>query len=113
MGIQAQALPAKKQGRGRPSGYTPAACNQLVTLMSAGLSLTASAGVMGIGRTTMHRWMDAHEEFRRAVLRGQAARAFKLETVLLATTSGAVARCCYLALINAAPEEWRKKRLFA
>jgi hypothetical protein len=97
--------------RGRPSGYTPEACNHVVTLMERGLSLTASAGVMGVGRTTVHRWMGAHEEFRGAVLRGQAARTFKLETMLLQTTSAAVARFCRLALVNAAPEEWGKKRI--
>ena len=110
MGTQAKRLPAEKAGRGRPTGYTPEACNQVVTLMCTGLSLTASAGVMGIGRTTVHRWMDAHEEFRGAVLRGQAARTFRLETMLLETTSAAVVRLCCLALVNAAPEEWRKKR---
>jgi hypothetical protein len=109
MGTRAKGLPTKKPGRGRPSGYTPEACNQVVMLMSTGLSLTASAGVMEAGRTTVHRWMDAHEEFRDAVLRGQAARTFKLETMLLQTTSPSVARFCRLALINAAPEEWRTK----
>ena len=97
--------------RGRPSGYTLEACKVLVALMSAGLSLTGAAGVMGVGRTTVHRWMCAHEEFREAVLRGQAARTFKLETMLLETTSGAVVRFCCLALVNAAPEEWRKRRI--
>ena len=81
----------------------------VVTLMSAGLSLTGAAGVMGVGRTTVHRWMDTHEEFRDAVLRGQAARTFKLETMLLETKSAAVVRLCCLALVNAAPEDWRKK----
>lgn len=97
--------------RGRPSGYTPRACSQVIALMECGLSLTAAAGVMGVGRTTVHRWMDAHEEFRGAVLRGQAARTFKLETMLLGATSGTVVRFCCLALVNAAPEEWSKKRI--
>jgi hypothetical protein len=110
MEAKAQTFPTEKHGRGRPTGYTPEACNQLVTLMSAGLSLTASAGVMGIGRTTVHRWMASHEEFRHAVQNGQAARTFKLETLLLETTSATVARFCCLALVNAAPEEWAKKR---
>lgn len=109
MMAQAEILPIEKHRRGRPSGYTPEACNQVVTLMSSGLSLTASAGMMSVGRTTVHRWMDTHEEFRDAILRGQAARTFKLETLLLQTTSPAVARLCRLALINAAPEEWRRK----
>jgi hypothetical protein len=55
--------------------------------------------------------MEVHEEFRDAVLRGQAARTFKLETMLLETTSAAVVRFCSLALVNAAPDEWGKKRI--
>lgn len=99
-----------RKRRGRPSGYTPEVCNKLVALMSTGLSLTASAAALGIGSSTAHRWMDAHEEFRGAVFQGQAARAFWLEKKLLETTSGAVVRFCCLALVNAAPEEWRKRR---
>jgi hypothetical protein len=55
--------------------------------------------------------MAAHEEFRDAVARGQAARVFWLEKKLLETTSGAVVRFCCLGLVNAAPEEWGKKRI--
>lgn len=100
-----------RKRRGRPSGYTPEVCNKLIALMSTGLSLTGAAAALGIGRTTAHRWMDAHEEFRDAVFRGQATRALWLERKLLETTSGAVVRFCCLALVNAAPEEWGKKRI--
>jgi hypothetical protein len=80
--------------------------------MSAGLSLTAAAGAMGIGRTTIHRWMDGHPDFRDSVRRGQAARTFKLEALLLEARSVAAVRFCCLALVNAAPEEWGRKRFF-
>ena len=58
---------ANSKRYGRPTDYTLEACNQVVTLMGAGLSLTAAAGAMGISRDTIDRWMDAHEEFRDAV----------------------------------------------
>jgi hypothetical protein len=44
-------------------------------------------------------------------MKGQAARTFKLETMLLETKSAAVIRFCCLALVNAAPEEWSKRRI--
>jgi hypothetical protein len=108
MKTQGNDFMAEPQRRGRPSGYTQEACNQVVTLMGTGLSLTASAGMMGISRSTIHRWMDKHDEFRDAVSKGQAARTSKLEIMLLEAKSAAVVRLCCLALINAAPEEWRK-----
>ena len=89
--------------------YRSEACNQVVTLMSTGLSLTAAAGAMGISCAAMNRWMDEHEEFRDAVSRGRAARVLALESKMLASENTAVINACRFALTNAAPEEWREK----
>jgi hypothetical protein len=78
--------------------------------MSQGLSLTASAGAMGICRATIHRWIDAHPEFRDSVARAKAMRVFKLETELLSSENAAFINARRFALINAAPEEWREKQ---
>jgi hypothetical protein len=78
--------------------------------MSEGLSLTASAGVMGICRATIHRWIAAHPEFRDSVGRAKAKRVFRLETELLASENASVINARRFALVNAAPEEWREKR---
>lgn len=96
--------------RGRPTDYSPEACNQIVSLMGQGLSLTASAGAMGICRATIHRWIDAHPEFRDTVARAKAMRVFKLETELLASKNAAFINARRFALVNAAPEEWREKQ---
>lgn len=89
--------------------YRSEACNQVVTLMSAGFSLTAAAGAIGSSCATMNRWMDEREEFRDAVSRGKAARVFALESKMLASENTAVINACRFALTNAAPEEWREK----
>jgi hypothetical protein len=96
--------------RGRPTDYSAGACSQVVRLMSEGLSLAASAGAMGICRATIHRWIAAHPEFRDSVSRAKAMRVFKLETELLASKNAAVINARRFALVNAAPEEWRKKQ---
>lgn len=95
--------------RKRRTGYRSEACNQVVTLMGSGLSLTAAAGAMGVSRATINRWMDEHEEFKDAVARGEAARALALESRMLASDNTAVIKACHFALMNAAPEEWREK----
>lgn len=100
---------AKHGQRELRADYTPEACNQVVTLMSTGLSLTAAAGLMGFSRATINRWMDEHKEFKDAVSRGQAARVFALESKMLASENTAVINACRFALMNAAPEEWCEK----
>ena len=77
--------------------------------MGMGLSLTAAAGAMGVSPETINRWSDTHEEFRDAVSRGRAARVFALESQMLASDNSAVINARRLALLNAAPEEWREK----
>jgi hypothetical protein len=91
------------------TGYTPEVCNQVVTLMGTGLSLTAAAGLMGFSCATINSWMDKHEEFKEAVARGKAARVFFLESKMLTSENTAVINACRFALMNAAPEEWSEK----
>ena len=94
---------------GRPTDYTPEACNQVVALMERGLSLTASAGIMGITRGTIHTWMKTHPEFLDSVNLGKAKRVATLETTMLETENATIANIRRFALVNAAPEEWREK----
>lgn len=89
--------------------YSPEACDQVVTLMSTGLSLTAAAGAMEVSHETISRWVDEHEEFRDAVSRGRAARVFFLERKMLASEKTAVINACCSALANAAPDEWGER----
>lgn len=82
----------------------------MIALMATGLSLTASAGAMGICRSTIHRWIDAYPEFRDSVARAKAMRVFKLETELLASENANFINARRFALVNAAPEEWCEKQ---
>ena len=93
-----------------PADYTLDACNILVALMATGLSLTASAGAMGVSRTTIDVWIKQHDEFREAVSRGKAVQVLAHEMQMLASEKTAVVSARRFALLNAAPDEWREKQ---
>lgn len=78
-------------------------------LMSHGLALTAAAGVMGVARATVHNWMKRYPGFLDSAERGQAARVCQLETDMLNADKALVINARRFALVNAAPEEWRRK----
>jgi len=94
---------------GRPSDYTPEACNQVIAFMARGLSLTAAAGLMGITRSTIHLWIKKYPDFSDSVELGKARRVATLETDMLDTENATIANIRRFALVNAAPDEWREK----
>lgn len=95
---------------GRPSKYDPRYCDEVISLMSEGLSLTAFAGSILVARSTINEWMAAHPQFSEAVKIGQSARTLKLEKDLLTMSEGPRVTSRIFALKNAAPEEWRDKQ---
>lgn len=101
---------ADGERRGRPTSYSPEMGSVVYRLMSTGLSLTAAVGAMGFSRATIHNWMKKYPELLDAVERGQAARAYRLETEMLNADRAQIVHTRRLALINAAPEEWRRRR---
>ncbi len=95
---------------GRPSKYDPGFCDLAYEQMKLGFSKTATAGYLGIARSTLHQWSDDHPEFSDAIKLGEAARTLKLETDLLSAADGPTVTSRIFALKNAAPDEWRDKR---
>lgn len=94
---------------GRPSEYKPAYCDEIVGLMSTGLSLTAAMGELGFHRNTALLWAEAHPEFMCAIEKGQAKRTLYLERSMLESDIGPRVTARIFALKNAAPDEWREK----
>ena len=96
---------------GRPTSYDPAFCEQAVEFIGQGYSTTAFAGHIGVGRTTLYRWIEEHEEFRHAVKAGQAAGAEWWENQLrkIGKTGGETgqATAVIFALKNRAADDWR------
>lgn len=93
---------------GAGAAYEPRFCDKVVEIMGQGYSLTAFAGEIGVSRFTLGEWMKAHPEFAGAVERGKAARAKKLEKVLLDAETGAKVAAHVFALKTAEKEEWNE-----
>jgi plasmid maintenance system antidote protein VapI len=95
---------------GRPTKYSDAYCNEVIAAGDEGLSLTAFAGMIGVARSTINEWMDAHPEFSEAVKKHQAKRTLALERGLLGSDQGPRVTARIFALKNAAPDEWADKQ---
>lgn len=95
---------------GRPSTYNPALANEVISLMSEGLSLTAAMAALGYHRQTAYDWQEKFPEFSDAVKLGQAKRQLFLERRLLAAEQGPVVTSSIFALKNTGTGDWRDKQ---
>jgi hypothetical protein len=102
-----------KRPVGRPSKYSPAYVEEVVAFCAEGYSLTAFAGEIGVGRETITRWCDEHEEFRLAVNRAKAKRARwweeRARSVAESGGTGGQSTMVIFGLKNHAPEDFRDK----
>ena len=102
---------AKRRGRGRPSDYDPAFCDQLVKFAETGLGVSAFAGKIGVARSTVHLWAKRYPEFREAMAIAAARRQYRLERDVLELDRRLNARQVRLRLRVLArldPENWRR-----
>ncbi len=56
---------------GRPTKYTTACGDEVIQLMSQGKSKAYVAGRLGIARSTLYNWANAHPEFMDTIKRGE------------------------------------------
>ena len=95
--------------RGRPTDFKPEMGEEILSLMADGLSLAASAAVLGIHRQRVYEWMERHPDFADTVKLAQVKRQLFLERRLLSADTGPVVTSTIFALKNAGPEDWREK----
>jgi hypothetical protein len=99
---------------GRPTLYKPEYCQYLLEDMAQGFSLTAFAGLIGVSRSTINMWMDAHPEFSEAVSQGKALqlRAWELDARNIARGNGGpgASTMTVFGLSNLGDGEWRNKQ---
>lgn len=62
---------ASKKKQGRPTDYTLDKADQICDWYSNGKTLTKCCQDLGIGRTTLYRWMVAHKEFSERLARAR------------------------------------------
>ena len=95
---------------GRPTLYKGSYGEEMISLMAAGLSLTAAAAELGFHRDTIYTWEAAHPEFADALKLARGKRVLHLERGLLEATAGPSVTSRIFALKNADREEWRDKQ---
>ncbi len=92
---------------GRPTEWTPELGEQILDLMTSGLSLAAAAAELNIHRQRVYEWEGRHPEFADAVKLARSKRQLFLERRLLTADSGPVVTSSIFALKNASPDDWR------
>lgn len=63
--------PSEPRGRGRPTKYEPAFCDQARRLAMLGMTNAEMAAFFEIGDATLDRWLAEHDDFRGAVMAGR------------------------------------------
>ena len=94
---------------GRPTIFEPEFGDQILALMTQGLSLTAAAAEMNVHRQRVYEWTERHPEFADAVKLAQAKRQLFLERRLLEADSSPLVTSTIFALKNASPDDWKDK----
>lgn len=94
---------------GRPSTYEPRYCEEVIQFLRDGYSIAAFAGSIGVARSTIYEWIDAHPEFSDAVKIAQAGSVLAWEERLrvAATAGDGNATAIIFGLKNRAGDEWR------
>ena len=94
---------------GRPSKYDPAYCKKAVDFLSDGYSITALAGSLGIGISTLYDWEKAFPEFSAALKVGRAGATKWWEDKARDAAEQGNATAIVFGLKNRASNEWRDK----
>ncbi|MBA3688500.1 MAG: helix-turn-helix domain-containing protein [Chloroflexi bacterium] len=98
-----------RQAVGRPTKFTPLVAERLEWLASQGIERNAAARMVGIGRTTLYRWLnDPRPAFRswRAHMRQAEASAEVAVTANIVRRSKTDWRAGYAWLKARYPERW-------
>jgi len=100
---------AKKAGR--PTRYKEVYCDEVISFMAQGYSLTAFAGEIGVARSTINEWMAHFPEFSEAtkVAKAKCARWWEDRNRKNAEEGGGNATAAIFGLKNMAPDDWREK----
>lgn len=105
------AMPKRRPGA--PSKYEPRFCQTVIDDALLGHSLTGTAALLGIDRSTLNEWASEFPEFSKAIARAKAVRArgYEGELIDMRRNGGDAARfaAVKLGLTNTANDEWRER----
>ena len=99
---------------GRPTKYTEALGEDLISWMSQGYSLTAASGKIGVSRQTVYAWAEEKPEFSNALNIARSQSASWWEDKITGIADGEVdpkaSTAVIFALKNRVADEWRDKQ---
>ena len=99
---------------GRPSKYKAEFCQQVIDAGAEGKTLAEMADDLDVDRSTLNDWIDAHEEFSRAIKRGlekaQAWWEMKGRVATFGGVDGYNATSFIFNMKNRFPDDWRDKQ---
>jgi hypothetical protein len=102
-----------KRAAGRPTLYCEEYAERVVEFCRDGFTLTAFAGEIGVARSTINEWIDAHPKFSEAVNRAKALKARwwedRAREIAQNGGAGGQATIVIFGLKNHAPEDFRDK----
>jgi Bacteriophage Sf6, terminase small subunit-like len=91
--------------------YKPEFCQDAMEIMAQGFSLGGMAGKLGIARSTVNRWFEAHPEFSEACARARSAQQYYWEKrFIFAVETGANPQGPIFALVNCGREDWKNRQ---
>lgn len=100
--------------RGRPTLYQPMLTQAVIEDLCDGYSLGGFAGKLGIGRSTVNRWMVDHPEFGEACARAASVRQRFWESVLIHVAKtggqGSQGQVAIFGVLNAGREDWKQRQ---
>lgn len=98
---------------GRHSSFKDAYCNEVIEYLAQGHSVTAFAGHIGAGRSTVYEWVEQFPEFAVSMKIGQAkATAFWEEILIKIAKEGkGNATAAIFGLKNRASDDWADRTL--
>jgi transposase-like protein len=96
----------ERRKRGRPTKYDPAFCAQIVAHAKTGGDFRDFARSIGVSRSNLNAWADAHGRFLIAMAEAKRIRAAWLREQLAANPAPLRRRNLHMALRNALMDSW-------
>jgi len=95
----------------RPTKYKPEYCDEAISYMADGYSVTAFAGHIGVARSTVFKWAEENPEFSDSLKTAQAMAAMWWEDALrnVAMTGDGNASAAIFGVKNRSNEDWKDK----
>lgn len=111
--------PRAKKGKkeasklGRPTGYDPSMCGQVIAFGKEGMEVVEMAVKLDVARSSLYKWAEEHPDFSDALARArEASEAFHAERIRkqAGLPSKETNLSAYLSYMGRRFKDWREKQ---